>query len=395
MKKRTSGIKIAGVMTGTSCDGLDLAVMEFTTKSWIPLAERTLPFPKKLKEAVQAIQATGSRWTLQEVFSLHRDLGRWYAEGISKLISDLPKNQKPDVIALHGQTVGHFPNDKNGGFTIQLGEPSWIAEKTGLTVISNFREGDLSVGGQGAPLVPRYHSLLGMAVPEAKDDVVFLNIGGISNYTYIGKKGEILASDTGLGNLWIDAVVKNGTKGKAEFDRDGEVAFSGEVDLVLLEKWLRLPYFKKPAPKSTGRDDFSIEKMLSEVKKLSFRDQVSTVTAFTIETIAQGLEKDLITKKKKISSIILCGGGSKNEAIVESLMARLFPIPVMQLDELGFDSQYIEAQAFSYLAFRTLLGAPLSGPWTGAEKAGPAGRIIPGKNWADLLKILTRNFSKN
>lgn len=382
-------------MSGTSCDGLDVAILEFDRNSWRPVVEASFPYPANLRKHVLEIQRPGYKGALIDFERLDRDLGIWYGRTLKTLISGLHKDEVPHVIANHGQTVAHFPKDKGGGITLQLGDPSHIVQQTGITTISDFRKGDVAAGGEGAPLVPLFHYLLGETVSKNADGIVFLNIGGIANITYLGKKGLILSGDTGSGNVWIDFAAQQATSGKMKFDRNGALALQGNVDVKLLERILKQPYYKRSIPKSTGRDDFTFDAYKKYFKNLSRFDRVATTTALTVESIARVIEKDVLKKNFPLNTVVVSGGGSKNSTILSWLSDRLNGIDVKPIDEFGFESTYIEAQAFAFLGFRSLLGLPLGGTWTGTHKFGTPGRLSPGQNWSDVMKTVVQMMEKN
>lgn len=381
-------ITIAGVMTGTSCDGVDIAAIEFDPESWTPKWEASLPYPKKLRARVFELQRPGAKTTVEEIFSLHTEIGDWIGGVIADLIESLSADERPAAIAMHGQTIAHAPSRRPHGFTVQLGDPTRVAEKTGRTVISQFRQGDLAVDGEGAPLVPLYHYLLSSVLPGGQNGIAIHNLGGISNFTYIDPKGNIAALDTGPASVWIDAAMEKITKGRKKFDEGGRTAIQGEVNISVVKKLLAHPYLKRAAPKSTGRDEFPPEYFFKRAGKLSGKDLVATATAYTVETIAQAYERFVLAKRKPLSAIYLCGGGAKNETIQHWLEDRLGGIPVHTIEEHGFESQYIEAQAFAFLGYRSLLGLPVGGAWTGVDRFAPPGQITPGRNWDEVLKSL-------
>jgi anhydro-N-acetylmuramic acid kinase len=364
-------MRIAGVMTGTSCDGLDIACLEFSGKSWRALWSRSAPYPKKLRERVLNSQLPGAKLSLKEFGELHRDLGLWYAATISKILSRLPHSQYPDAIACHGQTVAHFPAAKKQGFTLQLGDPARIAAATGLTVISNFRDGDMAAGGEGAPLAPRFHELIG------DKNTAIHNLGGISNLTFLGP--TTVAFDTGPGNCWIDAATELATGKK--FDRDGRLASRGRPDPKAVQKILALKFFQRPPPKSTGRDDFPFSLLLSATRERGV-NLVATATEITVESIARAYERFAPTAR----AIYFCGGGAKNKHLLKRIQERLPAIRVRILE----DSQYLEAQAFAYFGYLALRGRPLGGSWTGVFGWAPSAHIIAGRNWGQIVRRLSR-----
>jgi anhydro-N-acetylmuramic acid kinase len=380
-------LKILGVMTGTSCDGLDAACISIDPEGWDIIWEASTQYPLSLKKRVLEFQKTGSRHNIHNLLKLHRDLGLWYGQSLKKLITK--HSIKPDLIANHGQTVAHFPGLQNQGTTLQLGDPTRIVAATGLTVISHFREGDMAAGGQGAPLVPLYHRILGQSLDPHSAGVAFHNLGGISNLTYIGPKNLLLAFDTGPGNLWIDAAAERITRGKMKMDKGGTLSKQGQVDQRAVGEILKHPFFRKPVPKSTGRDDFPIDYFFSKTN-VRGPSLVRTAVEITVETIARAYETWIFKRKMPLKKIFLCGGGANNLTLVNSLQTRLPGVSVENLSKYGMNSQYTEAQAFAILGFKSLFGDPLGGAWTGAKKFGAPGQITPGENWKEVVKLLSQ-----
>jgi anhydro-N-acetylmuramic acid kinase len=369
-------------MTGTSCDGMDISCIEVTLSDWQPLWSESVAYPASLRSQVLALQKPKQREPIQSWLALDRDLGNWYADALKKALAK-HADESPQIIANHGQTLAHFPDD---GTTLQLGDPSRIGAKTGLTVISNFRRGDMAAGGQGAPLVPLFHRLIAHQL-GGEGGIAIHNLGGISNLTYVGPDGDLLAFDTGPGNIWIDAATELATKGKQKYDMGGKLASANEPDRAALSKLLKDPYFKKKPPKSTGRDDFPIATLIAASKK---RDGslVATATALTIESIATAYENFIIKQRLPLKQVLLSGGGAKNPALLAGLRERLPKVKFSSLEEVGFDPQLVESQAFAFFGFLSLLGSPIGGAWTGAKSFGPPGEILPGENWNDVLRIV-------
>lgn len=374
-------------MTGTSCDGLDASCIEIAPSGWQPLWSETASYPPSLRKQVLKFQEQNTQAPIRDWLALHADLGNWYGKTLNHLIKRHRKD-RPDAIANHGQTLAHFPFMGQKSSTLQLGNSARIACATGLTVISNFRDGDLAAGGQGAPLVPLFHRLLSHHLSEENEGIAIHNIGGISNLTYIrpgpSHDKPILAFDTGPGNIWIDAAAEIISHGKLKFDRNGKLAQKGSIHIPTVRTILKHPYFKKKTPKSTGRDDFPISYFLSRVP---FRDEslVSTATAITVESIGRAYEDTILKKGLALSKIFICGGGAKNPVMIDWLRDRLEGIEILDLAQCGLNPQLIEAQAFAYFGFLSLLGQPLGGSWTGARGFGPGGQITPGKNWPEVL----------
>jgi anhydro-N-acetylmuramic acid kinase len=375
-------MKIAGIMTGTSCDGLDVSCLEFSNAIYRPLWSRSAPYPKNLRARVLNCQLPGAKLSLKEFGELHRDLGLWFASALSKILASTPSAQRPDAIACHGQTVAHFPAAKELGFTLQLGDPTRIAAANGLTVISNFRDGDMSSAGEGAPLAPRFHQLIAQHLPEK--NLAIHNLGGISNLTYINPTTTI-AFDTGPGNCWIDAAAELTAGNK--FDHAGRVASQGVPDQHAVKKILALRFFQRLPPKSTGRDDFPFSLLLNATNQRDL-NLIATATAITAESIVRAYEKLL---PQLPQAIYFCGGGAKNKFLLRSIQQRLPQVRIATLE----NSQYLESQAFAYFGHLALRAQPLGGPWTGVTGWAPAAHIIPGRNWARIVQTLSREVPSN
>ena len=381
-------IHILGVMTGTSCDGIDLACLEIQNEKWKVLWTQSEGYPSSLKKRVLKIQAPGNLVHLRDLLEVDLDLGIWYSKVIQSATRK-HKSQRPDVIANHGQTVAHFPKKKSAGTTLQLGEPTAIAHGTGITVVSHFRNGDLCAHGQGAPLVPVFHKMIADSLKLSHNGVSIHNIGGISNLTYIlGNK--TLAFDTGPGNILIDAATQLATKEKQSFDRSGLLAAHGAIDIAALKKMMKHSFFNAPPPKSTGRDDFPFEFLLKTCKKRNL-DLVATATALTAWSIALSYRKWIFEKKLPLQSIFLCGGGAKNHYLTTLIQDNLPEVHVRPLEEVSqLSGDYIEAAGFGYLGYLALKGMPVGGKWTGAQGFGPPGCITPGENWNKVRTLLSR-----
>ncbi len=376
-------------MTGTSCDGLDAVCIELDGESWSFLWSEQASYPPALRREVLAIQELDRKWAVADWLNLHGKLGEWYGRTLNRLLRK--HSAGPHVIANHGQTLAHLPGIRE---TLQAGDPSRIAVETGLTVISHFREGDLAAGGQGAPLAPIFHQILGDSLKSSKGlnthGIAFQNIGGIANTTYLGKNGSLMAFDSGPGNFWIDLLAEKRSKGAQKMDKNGKWALAGEPDLKVLKELMSLPYFRRSPPKSCGRADFPISLFNQAIKKAGTAsgNVIATATAFTVDSIATAYEQFILRKKLPLSHVILCGGGAKNPAVLTGLKNRLPSMEIMTLDELGLDSQLVEAQAVAFWGFLCLMGYPLGGAWTGAKGYGPPGHIVPGENWKEVLERL-------
>lgn len=379
-------LRILGAMTGTSCDGLDASCLEFTPSGYKPLWQDTAAYPAALRKRVLDLQNPGARIALSDLLDLNRDLGSFYGSRLSALIQKWSKkssHNKPHLIANHGQTVSHFPKHQT---TLQLGDPSLIALKTQLTVISHFREGDLSGRGQGAPLLPRFHELLVRSLPSHSKYIAIHNIGGISNFSLFRNKKLILSFDTGPGNIWIDASTEIATRNRLHVDTGGalaKLAFQKNgVDSRALKRLLALPYFLKPMPKSTGRDDFSIQLLKNSCPHRDDR-LIALATELTAESIFRSYQKCCDLKSLEI---YICGGGSKNHFLLSRIKEKM---PHTKISTLP-DAQAIESMGFAYFGYRSLLGLPIGGPWTGLKSQDfiSPGWITPGANWDWIRKKL-------
>lgn len=369
-------------MTGTSCDGLDASCLEFNARGeWRALWEASVPYDPALRRRVLGMQKVGDRFALDEVLALHRDLGDWYGREVSRLVKRNAKRGAPDLIASHGQTIAHFPDEQT---TLQLGDPSRIAARAGLSVATFFREGDLAAGGQGAPLLPLFHARIAEEFLGRSNGVAFLNLGGIANLTYLGPGGKVLAFDTGPANFWIDECVEEFTRGQRKFDRGGQLARAGEVDWFAVERVLKHPYFKRQAPKSTGRGDFPLA-YLKRATRARGKDLIATATAVTVESVARAFE-DFLRRHRQypLTNIYVCGGGARNPTLMAWLQARMAPIAVADVSRLGLNPQAIESQGFAYFGFLAATGQPVGGAWTGVRSFGPPAHLVPGENWTEL-----------
>lgn len=378
---KIESLKILGVMTGTSCDGIDMACLDVNAQGWSPLWNSSAPYPPPLRKRVLDFQKPTASHSSRSWLELHRDLGLWFATVIKKGIAK--QRERPDVVANHGQTVAHFPGD--AGMTLQLGDGTRISSATGLTVITQFREGDMAAGGQGAPLVPLFHRMVAERMDLGKSGIAFHNMGGISNLTYFGPKNLVLAFDTGPANIWIDAATEQVTRGKRKFDAGGRLAAQGIIDTKGVSGALKHPYFHMNPPKSTGRDQFPFEYLTSKTKSKG-NDLVATATAVTTESVIQSYNKWILEAGLPLREIYICGGGAKNLTLLEGIQTGLPHVKLATFTKLGLDNQAIEPMAFAIFGYLSLIGKPLGGTWTGAQAFGPPGHIIPGQNWDEVMK---------
>ena len=351
---------VAGIMSGTSLDGITVAAVDRRGAKWDLLEYATVPYPKKLRERILAVSNAEAH--TGEIARLNFELGEQYAKAILRL-----KN-KPQLIGCHGQTVFHGP-----GCTLQLGEAQVLAERTACPVVSNFRPRDIAAGGQGAPLVPFVDYLL---YRSAKKNRVLLNIGGIANVTLLpaGCPPEtVVAFDTGPGNMIIDQLAWIISKGKRNYDKDGHLAAKGKPNQALLKALLANKYYKRKAPKSCGREQFGREFIAQLLAtQIDLYDLIATVTLLTPVTIYEAI------RASAPDELIAAGGGTNNPHIMNHLRGLLPNTLVQTTDDYGLPAEAKEAVAFAILAHETWHRRPNTLPSaTGARHAVILGQITP------------------
>jgi anhydro-N-acetylmuramic acid kinase len=381
-------MKVVGLMSGTSGDGVDAALVEIRgTGQTLKVAQLTLascPYPPELQQRVLAASARG---TVAEICHLNVVLGEWFAKAALRVIRQAGfEPAKVGLIGSHGQTIQHLPNevDEPGigpvRSTLQIAEPAVIAERTGITTVANFRPRDLAAGGQGAPLTPYAHFIL---LRDKKKSRLAVNLGGISNVTYLpAGKGldAVLAFDTGPGNMVMDGLVRRLTKGRETMDRGGKLAAKGKVAVGLLAKLLAHPYLKRQPPKSTGREEFGevcVEQILAAQKahRLKPEDLLATCSLFTAITIGSARR----WLGGPTDEVLVGGGGVRNRSLMGNLASVFSPVPVRTLDGAGWPSKAFEAVAFAVLAYQTFHGECANVPSvTGASHPVILGAIVPG-----------------
>lgn len=348
-----------GLMSGTSLDGIDAAVLETDGESRLrPLGAVTVSYEKALRDRLRA--ALGAETRSAEIDALERDLTLAHARVVAALLDREGLTATGiRVIGFHGHTLLHRPDRR---LTWQIGDGALLAQATGIDVIADFRSADVAAGGQGAPLAPAYHAALAAGLEKP---VAMLNIGGVANVTWIGADGALIAFDTGPGNALIDDWLLRHTG--TPVDEDGRLAATGRVDDGVLATLLANPYFEAQAPKSLDRNDFTS----AAAAPLSAADGAATLTAFTAAAVAQALPLLPAPPRRWI----VCGGGRHNPVLMDRLASAL-AVPVEPVEVIGWDGDVIEAQAFAYLAVRSLRGLPISWPGTtGAPSPLRGGRL--------------------
>ena len=347
-----------GLMSGTSLDGIDVAVLRTDGEASIETGPWAIyPYTSRLRESVRDI--LGGRGFVGEV---EREFTLAHANAVHRFLGEQAiRREEIDLIGFHGHTILHRPNE---GRTIQIGDGALLARETGIPVINDFRSADMAAGGQGAPLAPLFHAALarGLALP-----IAVLNLGGVANVSWIGGDDAVMAFDTGPGNAPIDDWVRRHT-GQA-MDVDGALAKSGRVDRGVLAALLDHPYFAKAPPKSLDRDDFDWRM----AERLSVEDGAATLAAFTAQAVARAAEYFPVRVKRWL----VTGGGRHNPAIMAAL-AEVLGVAVEPVEAAGWQGDALEAQAFAWLAVRSRRGLPLSIPTTtGVRRPTTGGRLHP------------------
>jgi anhydro-N-acetylmuramic acid kinase len=377
-------MRVAGIMSGTSLDGIDVAVIDITGSGYRAkinvLASHSVPYPKKVRQALLSVSDATTQ--TGDISRLNFLLGELYAEAIEETAerSGIALNSIK-LIGCHGQTIFHEGQaaqylGKKVASTMQIGESSIISERTGIDVISNFRERDIAAGGHGAPLVPYLDYML---LRHRGRGRVAVNIGGIANLTAIPPSTNterIMAFDTGPGNILIDQLVTRITLGRQTFDRDGVLASRGKVDPKLLAKLLRDKYYRAKPPKTAGREQFGAEfvsKLLDT--ELSTEDLIATATALTAESIASGI-RNFVLPEMRVDEIFVSGGGTHNPVLMAALTKAMEPMPVLCTSEVGLDVDAKEAIAFAVMAYETKHQRPSNVPQaTGAKRSVVLGKL--------------------
>jgi anhydro-N-acetylmuramic acid kinase len=361
-----------GLMSGTSMDGIDAVVCEFRdTQFQRVAAHASLPYAPDLRARLLALQRGLPAITLQEFAALDQAVARHFADAARAAIAAAGQQWfEISAIGSHGQTVFHEP--AGVGSSLQLGNPSWIAQTTNITTVADFRRSDVALGGQGAPLVPAFHHA---ALADRMEARVVVNLGGIANITILPDldPAAVRGFDTGPGNGLMDEWAERhlGTT----YDADGAFASAGRVHAELLDSLLGDPYFDSRPPKSTGRSDFNLDWVLRRypaLEQIAPADVQSTLCELTARSVADAIRR----QAPQTENVLLCGGGIANGALRARLQALLAPARVTSTADAGLDPRWVEAAAFAWLAMRTLNGLPGNLPAvTGARKPAVLGGI--------------------
>jgi anhydro-N-acetylmuramic acid kinase len=378
-------MRTIGLMSGTSADGVDVAIIDIHKNNVDILAFDTYAYSPFLHRRILEL-GEQKPCSAADISNLNFLIGEVFAEAVIKLCKKSRISlQTIDLIGSHGQTIYHNPkgqrlDDRIIHSTFQIGEPSVIAQRTGITTVADFRPADMAAGGQGAPLVPFADYFL---FKNKKYSRAVQNIGGIANVTYLPAGcclENIIAFDTGPGNMIIDRLANILSKGKLKYDKGGLIAAKGKIDTAILNEMLRHPFFKRKPPKSTGREEFGkifCDKFYRKAKNksLSLYDILATATAFTAVSIARAYKQFLPVIPDEV---ILCGGGAHNKTLVKLLQQNLPGATILRSDDFGISCDAREAVSFAILAYATIKGLTNNVPSaTGAVKKLVLGKIIP------------------
>ncbi|MDK8465486.1 anhydro-N-acetylmuramic acid kinase [Marinobacter sp. SS13-12] len=355
-----------GLMSGTSMDGIDAILVSFRDRNIQIHATHTTDYPDDIRQRLANLSQ--NRGTPDDLGELDHATGSLFALAASSVIekSGFPSTSIA-AIGSHGQTIRHQP-DGSAPFSIQVGDPTLIAERTGITTVADFRRRDLAAGGQGAPLVPAFHKAF---FSDAAEDRCILNLGGIANITHLpaSDKAPVTGFDTGPSNALMDAWCLDQT-GRA-YDKDGAWADEGIVDQSLLGDMLSEAYFSRQPPKSTGTEKFNLEwlkVLLNRHPDLPGADVQRTLLELTAVTVAQQIPPS------PGMTIFVCGGGARNKVLMRELKRTCSPLRIASTAELGLDPQWVEPAAFAWLASQTLSGKSGNLP----EVTGASGERILG-----------------
>jgi len=357
-----------GLMSGTSMDAIDAAIVDFDVRPLRIVAASATPFDPALKQRIASLLGSPDRIALDEVGQVDVALARAFAEAATDLMQRAGvKASDVSAIGSHGQTLRHRP-DLPLPFTWQIGDPNTLAELTGTTVVADFRRRDVAAGGQGAPLLPVFHDHV---FRSDEEDRAIVNVGGIANVTVLSRDATVTGFDTGPGNRLLDDWIALNLG--RDYDEDSRWADSGRCDETLLKQLLEEPYFGLRPPKSTGRELFNISWLRDKLGLLERapQDVQATLLEFTAASIAAA-----VRGHAPGASLYICGGGARNLRLLAALRRRVAPNPVFSTTALGLDPDYVEAVAFAWFAQRTLNGlTSSSGSVTGARGARVLGGI--------------------
>ncbi len=359
-----------GLISGTSADGVDAALVRFDPAIEM-IATKKVEYPPEVRQRLLALTAAAASISLDEFGALDVAVGECFADAALQLLAETDVAPAAiSAIGSHGQTVRHRPNGRFP-FSLQIGDASVIAERTGICTIADFRRADVAAGGQGAPLAPAFHA----AAFSALMPCALLNLGGIANLSLLNDEQDILGFDTGPANCLLDAW--NARQIGTPCDINGAWASSGRVNTDLLRELLDDPYFGAPTPKSTGREVFNLDWLDARLEHhlLSAVDVQATLLVLTTRSIANALKQS----GSSAQHVLACGGGVHNAALMTSLAAELRPVSLASTSSVGVDPDFVEAALFAWLAWRRLEGKPANVPAvTGARGLRVLGAVHAG-----------------
>jgi anhydro-N-acetylmuramic acid kinase len=372
-------VRVIGMISGTSFDAVEAVLVEFTPEGDSLLcdliAHRSVPYVEDLRQRIAAVLPPAPTH-VGEICELDAAIGQFFGEVAADLGGLCP--EPVQLVCSHGQTVFHWVSADRALGTLQLGQPAWIAERTGAAVVSDVRNRDIAAGGHGAPLASVLDVLLLKPPPGTVRGA--LNLGGISNVTVLAEGRLPVAFDIGPANALMDAVVTFYSGGRERFDEDGQRAERGQVDDALLAKLLEEPYYALSWPKSTGKELFNLDYVLNALsgREVEIDDLVATLNALTVESVAQALVRCGVTE------VVAAGGGTRNRVLMSNLRARLTGVAFRPLGDFGVAEAAKEALAFALIGYLTARGLPASVPsCTGAHHTSILGTITPGEQPLD------------
>ena len=372
MSKTKKSSYVIGLMSGTSADGIDGVILEISEQNTFTIhGSVSHPYSNDVRKRIRKL-VSQKITNAEESAGLDGELAHLYA-AVTKDLLEQASHKNIDVIGCHGQTIHHSP-DSDPPFSLQIGNGQILANETGYSTVTDFRAADIASGGQGAPLVPAFHEA---AFSSKNENRAVVNIGGISNITFLpaGKTEQILGFDTGPGNTLIDYWCR--THFRCDYDKNGDIARTGDLQLDLLDLLLRDPYFERPPPKSTGQEYFNANWLKDKMSLWEGRshstheDVLTTITMLTARCIIDQL-KNL---QPRVDSVYLAGGGANN-GLLKDMIKDLSASQVSTTDDLGIHPQWVEAAAFAWMAYRTIHDLPSTLPSvTGASNPTVAGKI--------------------
>jgi anhydro-N-acetylmuramic acid kinase len=383
-------LTVLGMISGTSVDGLDAAVVQIEERGDTLVAQLLAYHEAEIDEALRSrVHALFSpeQSRVDDLCEVNVLLGEAFARAGEEAARR--SGAELDLVASHGQTVWHQVDEGRARSTLQIGEPSVIVERLGVTVVADFRPRDMAAGGEGAPLASYPDVLL---FGDERRSRAVQNIGGIANVTWVppgGRGHRAIAFDTGPGNVLVDHAVWRTTGGMQRFDRDGLLAASGTVDDSIVGELLELPYLKKHPPKTTGRELFGAQladPLLDDARQrgLGDADIIATLTAFTAHSIADQYQRFLPSWP---DDVVIGGGGAENPVLMRMLREHLTPARVLIHDDFGLPAAGREAIYFAVLGYQAIHGRPNTvASCTGADHPVVMGKIVPGANYGDLMR---------